>query len=425
MINHQAQERIVASRFGSHFFKPLYDSYNFVQIPQIVRSLFGLAEKPFSAEELPPLAEEYQHIVVLFTDSFGWRFFERFSEHPFVKRIIDQGAVSMLTSQFPSTTAAHVTTIHTGLPLVQSGVYEWFYYEPQLDRIFAPLLFSYAGDAERETLREAGIAPEKFFPNQTIYQELTEARGIDSFVFQSVSYAQSSYSRVITKGAQLRPFYTLAEAIVELTNQLRTNQNRTYSLLYFDTIDTICHIYGPDSPFVEAEILNYLNSLEALLHPRLQRTSGPTLLMLISDHGHASVNPNTTVYLNREVPQIKAMLRTNRRGRPLVPAGSARDFFLYVQDAYLDAAHELLNHTLGGKAEVHRTADLLSGGFFGNVHPSRVLLDRMADLVILPYNGQSVWWYEADRFRMRHRGSHGGLTAEELLTPLMLLPYGG
>lgn len=423
MINHQSQEAIAASRFGQHFLKPLYDSYNFIQIPQVVRSLFGLAEAPFSSEALPPLGEEYQHIVVLFTDAFGWRFFERFSEHSFIQRIIDQGAVSMLTSQFPSTTAAHVTTIHTGLPLLQSGVFEWFYYEPQLDRVIAPLLFSYAGDHEREGLREAGVVPERLFPNQTIYQELKEARGIESFVYQSKSYADSSYSRVITKGAQLRPFQTLPEAIVELSSHLRTSQNRSYSLLYFDAIDMICHTHGPDSPVVEAEILHYLNALESLLHPRMQRSSGRTLLMLIADHGHASVNPNTTVYLNREVPQITAMLRTNRRGRPLVPAGSARDFFLYVQDAYLDEAHGLLNRALSGKAEVHRTADLLAGGFFGNGQASDTLLDRMADLVVLPYNGQSVWWFEADRFRMHNRGSHGGLTPEELLTPLMLLPY--
>jgi predicted AlkP superfamily pyrophosphatase or phosphodiesterase len=73
-------------------------------------------------------------VVLFFIDAFGWRFFEKFQDAPFLKRMAKQGSIEKITSQFPSTTAAHVTTIHTGLPVGESGVYEWFYYEPHLMR---------------------------------------------------------------------------------------------------------------------------------------------------------------------------------------------------------------------------------------------------------------------------------------------------
>ena len=55
--------------------------------------------------------------------------------------------VEKLTAQFPSTTAAQITTIHTGQTVGEHGLFEWNYYEPVLDAVIAPLLFSFAGSA--------------------------------------------------------------------------------------------------------------------------------------------------------------------------------------------------------------------------------------------------------------------------------------
>ena len=43
---------------------------------------------------------------------------------------------------FPSTTTVHSTTIHSGLPLGEHGLYEWNVYEPQLNRLVTPLWFA-------------------------------------------------------------------------------------------------------------------------------------------------------------------------------------------------------------------------------------------------------------------------------------------
>ena len=48
------------------------------------------------------------------------------------------------------------------------------------------------------------------------------------------------------------------------------------------------------------------------------------------------------------VPGLVPMLRTDRAGRPLAPAGACRDFFLYVEDDRLDEAHALLSRQLEG-----------------------------------------------------------------------------
>lgn len=423
MIDQNSLDAVAQSRFGAHFRRPLYDSYNFAQVPQTVRSLFGLGAPGVPVAGLPPLAEQYDAVIVLLADAFGWRFFEQHASLPFLRRVVNDGAVAKLTSQFPSTTSAHVTTIHTGLPITASGVYEWFYYEPLVDRVIAPLLFSFAGDKGRETLTPTQIPAEALFPTTTLYHDLA-SHGVESFIIQRHEYADSPYSRVVTDGARTLPYRTLPEALVMLAELATTRRTQSYYFLYFEGIDATCHTHGPDSAHVAAEIQLYLAALEQILHPALCRTSARTLLMVIADHGQTAIAPETTIYLNRVAPDLAPLLRTNRAGVPLVPAGSSRDMFVYVKDGALDEAEALLRHTLKGRAEVHRTADLLAAGLFGSGTPSPRLLARMADLVVLPYAGESVWWYEPGRFEQRFRGSHGGLLPDEIETPLLVFQYG-
>lgn len=425
MINDESVAAVEAARISPHFIRPLYEGYSFTQLPQTVRAL--LTEDPRKGVPFGPrddLYRTYDAVILLFIDAFGWRFFERYAEqHPFPRRIMREGLVCKLTSQFPSTTAAHVTTIHTGQPVGQSGVYEWYYYEPIVDAMIAPLLFSFAGDKERDTLAVTGVQPTALYPTHTVYQDLKN-HGVRSYVFQDHRYAFSPYTKVVTEGATIMAYRTLPEALANLLQLIGQQRERSYYFLYFDGIDSICHLYGPNSPQVAAEIEAFLLIMEHLFHPNLARMHGRTLLLLTADHGQAAIDPATTVYLNRTLPRLLPLLKTNRRGQLLAPAGSTRDLFLHIREGALPEAQRLLQEHLDGKAEVHRVDELIGQGFFGGMPPSAALLSRVGDLVILPYEHESVWWYEEGRFEMHFRGSHGGLTRAEMETMLLAQAYG-
>ena len=79
------------------FVKPRYDSGGFAGIPA------RILEHCVSGQ--------YDAVVLFLVDGFGWRFFEKFQGMPFLRRLTRSGTVEKLTAQFPSTTAAHVTTI--------------------------------------------------------------------------------------------------------------------------------------------------------------------------------------------------------------------------------------------------------------------------------------------------------------------------
>lgn len=389
------------------FIKPRYDSGGFASLPACVENAFA--------------SGDYDAVILFLIDGFGWRFFERFQDEPFIKHVAKHGKIEKLISQFPSTTAAHVTTIHTGLNVGQSGVHEWIYYEPQLDMTITPLLFSHAGTKERDTLKRKKVQPESLYPQGRLYPALRRL-GVTPYMFGSREHTPSTFSNVVMDGAEQRPFKTLSEAFVNIGLLLEKQTHPIYVHLYFDKFDALCHEYGPNSAQAEAEIRTVLWMMDQYFSGRLIGGKKRVLFLMTADHGFAEVNPQTTTYLNTH-PDFKGFekfIRANRKGRLLVPAGSARDMFLYIHDEMLDEAQSFLAKRLAGRADVVRTEALIADGYFGD-DVSQRFLARVGNLVVLSYLNESVWWYEKDKFEMKYYGHHGGLTPQEMETVLYSL----
>lgn len=388
------------------FVKPRYDSGGFASLPGRIVDLLAAPQK-------------YDAVVLFLIDGFGWRFFERFQGAPFLKTAARLGQVEKLVAQFPSTTASHVTTLHTGMPVGEHGIFEWYYYEPMLDALIAPLLFSFAGTRQRDTLRSVGAKPKHLFPNNTIYRPLKK-QGVSCTVFQHHEYTPSAFGDVVFSGARSLGYKTLSEALVNLADALARSPSPAYFVLYNDRIDAIAHEYGPDSPQTTAEIQVFLLTMESIFQQALAGSRRKVLFMLTADHGLSETDPGKVVYLNRDprFAGVEKFFRTDRQGEPLVPGGSARDFFLYIKPGLVEEVAAFLAPRLEGAAEVRRVADLMSEGYFGPTLSPKFCA-RAGDLVILPYRYQSVWWYEKNKYEQKYNGHHGGLTPQEMEIPLL------
>jgi hypothetical protein len=394
-------------RMTDPFLKPRYDSGGFASLPNRILHLLA--------------SGECDRLVLFVIDGFGWRFLEKFQEGPFLNPVLRANGTRLerLTSQFPSTTAAHLTTLHTGQTVGAHGLYEWNLYEPALDAIITPLLFSFAGTTERDTLKAAGFDPARLYPQTTLYPDLS-ARGTNIFIFQPRDYTPSTYSEALYRGATARGYQSLPEALVNLAEALNRPAPPAYYVFYYDQVDSLSHDYGPAAPQTEAEILHLLLALERIFLPAL-RPAGRTLFLLTADHGQAEIDPATTIYLNTDArfAGVEKFIRSDRAGRPLVPMGACRDFFLPIRAGLLDEARGFLSARLEGRAEVRPVAEMIAEGWFGP-HVSEQFRTRAGDLVILPYPRESVWWYEKDRFVQKYYGHHGGLTPEEMEIPLLV-----
>jgi predicted AlkP superfamily pyrophosphatase or phosphodiesterase len=235
----------------------------------------------------------------------------------------------------------------------------------------------------------------------------------------------TTYSSALFRGATIYGYKTLPEALINLSDRVLNTPKPHYFYFYYPEIDTIAHDYGASSQQVQAQIHAFLTLFESLFLNRLAGKAKNTLLVLIADHGHVDTPPEKTIYLNLAIPRIANYFMTTSQGAPIVPAGSPRDMFLYVKPDYLDELYAMLNHKLGHMARVYRTHDLINKGVFGaQQHVSQRFLQRVGNIVILPHEGESVWWYEKNRFDNSIRGHHGGLSKLEMETPFIMYDLG-
>ena len=392
------------------FVKPRYDLGGFAGLPAAIQSIFA------GGQPYPQFSTDYDNVVLCFIDGFGWRHIEKFGALPFLERFPRSGSVQKLTSQFPPTTSGHVTCIHTGQNVGQSGVYEWNYYEPQLDAMMVPLLFSFSGTSDRDQLKTTGIDPKALYPSGTLYQKLSK-QGVSSTIFQHREYTPSTYSNIVFDGATARGYKSLPETVLNLSLALNSARGKNYFFLYYDRIDSVSHDYGPGSAQVEAEIEMFTHVMEKQFIEKA-RPKAKTLFLMTADHGQSEVDPATTVYLNLEFPGFEKYIKTNRKGDLLVPGGSCRDLFLYIKDDLLDEAQRLLAKGLEGKADVVKTEELIALGYFGP-QVSSAFRGRVGNLVVLAYRYESVWWYEKGKFEQKYYGHHGSLTPQEMKIPLL------
>ncbi len=404
------------------FIRPNYGGGSFADIPAFVQQM--LTGAPHAALRPSGWADgqRFRRVVTLFIDAFGWRFFERFQDHPLLQRFANRGSVTKLTSQFPSTTSAHVTTLYTGLPVGQHGVYEWFYYEPHVDRMIAPLLFSYAGDDERESLQQAGVAGAAILPSGQVSRALA-AQGVRSYLVQPREFFNSTYSAQMGDSARMIPYLTLPEGLATITQTLRNVTDPVWVVGYFGMFDAICHLYGPNAAQSDADLDATLTVIERWLTRDLLGKFDDALLMIIADHGQIETDPTRVLYLDQTPTfgKLRPLLRTNRSGELLAPAGSCRDFFVHAQEEHLDEAQAVLTSIVRERAEVRRVSELIEQGYFGPKGVSAQFQARVGNLVVLPYAGESVYWLGDGRFRQKYYGHHGGLTPQEMEIPLLLL----
>jgi len=333
-----------------------------------------------------------ERVVLILLDALGLELLERERDHPLMQRL----AIDPLRSQFPSTTAAHVTTMHLGLPVHEHGIYEWRVLEPTLGEVIVPLRFR-RDASERDGELAGRLDPQALISTPTLYESLA-ARSV---VVEPIGISGTPYDRAASVGADSLAFRALDEGLTLTARALDSDPELRYAYVYWPEIDRIGHHHGPRSPEFRAAARAALDAVKA--HIDVFHRARATVL-LTADHGQADVRPDRVDYLDRLWPELGEHL-TQRA------AGSARDVFLHVAPERVDHVIDNLANRLGDRAHTCRAATL-----FDEIGPR--LASRLAAVAVLPAAGRQAWLKATPSVETWNLGSHGGRTTPEQATYL-------
>ena len=402
------------------FLYPFYERYCFSNIPSTILKLFDIEiGRPSLPSELyKDKAEDSDKILLFLVDGLGYSQWLRSSEdREFFDIFSQKGRVLPITTVFPSTTAAALTTMSSGLTPQEHGLHEWVVYFREIDMIVNTLPFSALGEEGQDKLLEVGVDPRILYSGETVYQTLKKA-GVKSFTYINTRYADSCYSRIASKGSTTIPFLGYSDMAVNLRKSLEQEKGPAYFFVYLGHLDSIEHKYGPDSDqcFAELSLLSFILKGE-LLKKVDRQTAGETAVLITSDHGQLGVSPRETVYLNR-YRKLVSSFQKGRKGRPILPTGSPRDVFLHIEPSELGEIYDYLGKKLGKIAKIMKTDEAIEAGLFGTGKPKKEFYDRVGDLLVLPYGNNTVWYEHLKGKRFDSLGHHGGLSEAEMLVPL-------
>jgi type I phosphodiesterase/nucleotide pyrophosphatase len=354
---------------------PVRPDYGGGSVAGLVPALLG----PEPAPWLPGCIAGARGIVLLVLDGFGWRAIEAARA-----RLPELGALEggPITTVVPSTTAAALTSIATGLTPARHGMVG-----------YRMLVGGQVLDVLRWKVPE-GKAPDP--GSVTLVDRSFCGREVPTVV--RAEFQRSGFTESHMRGVRFIGWRTTATLVTHVARLVDTGEHFVYA--YYDGVDKVAHEYGLVDGFYSAELV----ATDRLVGDLLQALPPSATLLLTSDHGQ--VHYQGQVSLAPVAPMVSAYAGDGRFRYLYARPGAEADLVRASQEAFDD------------RAWVFPREQLVDEGWLGPEPPTRLVLGRVGDVTLAAREPVAF----ADPTHPREAelvAGHGSLTPEEMLVPLL------
>jgi predicted AlkP superfamily pyrophosphatase or phosphodiesterase len=361
-------------------------------IPPSSRSITGVAHDLLgalagSAETLPPV----RSAVLCVIDGLGAIQLRGHAGH--ARRLAGVMAKKdVLSSVFPSTTAAALTSLLTGADPGRHGLVGYRVRDPRRGVLINQL----------SGWEEAGADASAWQAEPTLF-ERAAAQGRPAFAVGLPEYAHSGFSAATLRGADFRAARSAADRIA-LALSLADEHDGALVYCYLPEVDKAGHKHGVAS----ADWVAALEDLDAAMPSSVPSGVG---MLVTADHGMVDVPKTRHLIIDEHSPLQNGVAAI---------AGEPRMLHVYLDDAELtDEVAARWRSGTEGAADVLTREQAVQGGLFGTGVTADAA-ERIGDLVV-PARGMWALYDGAaeDQRAQGMVGQHGSLSPEELRVPLL------
>ena len=342
------------------------------------------------------LKRKYKNVILFILDGMGEHILNNISKNGY----FNQNKLDVVTSVYPSTTTAALTTYYSGQPPYETGWIAWSQYFKEYGRAID--MFSHNESYMREPLKNPNKDVFKTDMHyKSVYEKIEEANSNIKAFEIGPEYAERRAKRSI-----------IADNIDELIssiNDIYELPGEKFILAYSDNPDGLLHKYGTDSE----EVKNYILDAEDKLKKLKEKLGEDTLIIVSADHGHKNIDKAYTLL---DYPELLECLI-------MPPTLESRVLTFWVKDDMRAIFEERFNKQFGKEFWLMTKEEFLNEKkFLGSGHKHHKIDDFIGNYVALSVAGSMI---RLETFLAEgkpvKKSTHCGLTKDEMEGPVIVL----
>ncbi len=377
---------------------PDYSGNSIVNLISSIRSIYG-------NDHLYPLLNGFdieafkdKNVVFIVIDALGYNYLMEYGDDTFLKK----HTIRKMTSVFPSSTASAYISLITGVAPQQHGLIGWFMYLRETGIITSILPF----------FTKAGGIPLRNIPFTDIFEQNSIFMNLNAASYSIIhkSYANSQCSASITKGSKKKVYSDIKGFFSNIEKILDSGVSRKFVFAYWDQIDKIAHEKGIKSNETHEELKKIDTEISKLA---MLLNKYNAALIVTSDHGMVDSSEKDTIKLS-DHPLLKETLTLPITGDPRVA-------YCYVRPDMAMEFEQYVAQNFEENCHIFKSRDIIEKGFFGLYEPNRKLYQRTGDYTLVMKKNYMIREALSGEKNKELIGIHGGLTSDEMFTPLIIL----
>ncbi len=332
------------------------------------------------------LKKKYKNIVLMIFDGMGLDLM-RHNLSPFA--FLRRKNRDKITSVFPSTTTAGMTSYYSGLPPISHGWLGWAPYFSDINKI--------VGLFDNKEYYSGEVVDQEPVCNQLLYTHIFDLIHQVNPTIKTTEVFPSFRENGVNSVQEL------CDRVLHLAEQ----PNEQFIFTYWEDPDHLSHAYGPYSKEVYNGMKKINSSVRNMCHDLKN-----SLVIISADHGHIPVEKVSYVeeYDGLKECLLAPLSLDRRTSAVFLKEGKEQDFLKLFQkyfskDFILVKSSDAIKHEMFGRGVVHPKAKDFLGDY--------LIISTSLKVLTHPAMNKNL----AETLK----GSHAGLTDIEMMVPLVIV----